>query len=97
VKLLRWIGRRLRDLFYATGNQHLDLARSLAGLYSAIVAFAVYWNAIHLGKEIDLGQLLTGLAALAGALGLGIAAKDWVRKLANKVTVIVPPPEEPKP
>lgn len=97
MKLLRWIGNRLRDLFYATGNEHLELARCIAGLFAGLAAFAVYWNAIHLGKEINLGELLTGLAALAGALGLGIAVKDWVRKLANKVTVIVPPPDEPKP
>lgn len=91
--MIRWAGCRLRDLFYATGNHHLELARCIAGLFAGLAAFAVYWNAIHLGKEIALGELLTGLAALGGALGLGIAAKDWVRKVANKA--IVPPPDKP--
>lgn len=91
-RFLRWCVRRLRDLFYSTGNEHLDLARSLAGLFSGLATFAVYWNAIHLGKEIDISALLTGLAALAGALGLGIAAKEWVRKAAAKVC---PPEDQP--
>jgi hypothetical protein len=83
-RLWRWIKLRLRDLFYSTGNRHLDLARLLAGLFSAMAAFALYWNAIHLGKEIDLAALLGGLSGLAGALGLGIAAKEWARKVAAK-------------
>lgn len=93
-RLWRWLKMRFRDLFYSTGNEHLDLARSLAGLYSGIVAFAVYWNAIHLGKEIDLTGLLTGLAALAGALGLGIAAKEWARKIVTKAADC-PPEDKP--
>ena len=87
-KALRWISDMCRDLFFSTGNEHLDLSRVIAGLFAGIATFAVYWNAIHLGKEIDLTGLLTGLAALATALGLGIAVKEWARKKAGEAAAI---------
>jgi hypothetical protein len=78
-RFLHWLGERLRDLFYSTGNRHLDLARVTAAVLSAVAVFAVLWNSVHLGKEIDLGATIGGLAALATALNLGIAAKEWAR------------------
>jgi hypothetical protein len=89
MKLLRrlwaWLTLRFRDLFYSTGNEHLDLARVIAGVFSSVAAFAVYWNAIHLGKELDLAATLGGLAGMATALNLGIAAKEWARKIATEM------------
>lgn len=80
---IRWLRdgavKLAKDLFYGVGNQHLDLARVIAGLFAGMVAFAVYWNAIALGQAIDLSALLTGLAALAASIGGLVAAKDWVR------------------
>ena len=76
----RWFAERLKDLFYATGNANLELARVVTGLLTGVIIFAVYWNSLHLGKEIELNGLLTGLAAFIGAAGLGIAAKDFIRK-----------------
>lgn len=78
-RIPRWLSNRLKDLFYSTGNEHLDLARVSAGLFAGLSAFAVFWNSVHLGKEIDLGATIGGLAALATALNLGIAAKEWAR------------------
>ena len=78
--IARWIGDRLKDLFYATGNENAELARVVTGLLTGVIIFAVYWNSLHLGKEIELNGLLTGLAAFIGAAGLGIAAKDFIRK-----------------
>lgn len=80
---MRWLADRLKDLFYSTGNKHLDLPRCMAGLFTGIVTFAVFWNAVHLGKEIDLAGLLTGLAAFATATGAGIAIKEYVRGKMN--------------
>jgi hypothetical protein len=74
-----WIADRFRDLFYAVGNQHLDLARCIAGLFSGLAAFAILWNALVMHKEIDLGGFLGGLAALAASIWAGVAAKDWAR------------------
>lgn len=75
----RWIGDRFKDLFYATGNEHLELARVATGGLTLLAVFAVLWNSLWLGKEIPIGELLNGLAAFAVAAGIGIAAKDWVR------------------
>lgn len=86
--LLHWIAERFKDLLYSSGNEHLDLARVTAALFSGLAAFAVYWNAIHLGKELELTGLLSGLAALATALGLGIAVKEWARKKAGEAAAI---------
>ena len=78
-RLWGWIGDRFKDLFYATGNEHLELARVATGALTALAIFAVLWNSLHLGKEIPIGELLNGLAAFSVAAGIGIAAKDWVR------------------
>ena len=79
MRLFRWIGDRLKDLFYATGNEHADLARLIAGLFSGLATFAVLWNTLVMHQAIDLGGFFTGLAALAAAIWAGVAAKDWAR------------------
>ena len=78
-KTWHWAMERLRDLFFAVGNEHLDLARCIAGLFSGLAAFAVLWDAVVLHQAIDLGGFLMGLAALATAVWAGVAAKDWAR------------------
>lgn len=78
-RLIHWTGDRLKDLFYATGNENLELGRVGTGVGTALIVFAMYWNAVHLGKEIDLSGLLNGLAAFSAATGIGILAKDWAR------------------
>jgi hypothetical protein len=75
----RWLANRLKDLLYSTGNKHLDLARVTAAIFAGLASFAVFWNAVHLGKELDLAATIGGLAGLATALNLGIAAKEWAR------------------
>jgi hypothetical protein len=82
-KLWRWICERFKDLFYATGNENLELGRTVTGILTSLIVFAVYWNAVRLEQAIDLNGFLVGLAAFVTASGLGIAAKDWVR---NKLT-----------
>lgn len=84
-------GKLLKDLFYGVGNQHLDLARCIAAVFAAIAVFAVLWNAVHLGKEIDLAALLGGLTALAGGIGGLIAAKDWIRSKFTQSETPAPP------
>lgn len=84
-RLGRWLAARLKDLLYSTGNEHLDLARVTAAIFAGLAGFAVYWNAVHLGKELDLAATIGGLAGLATALNLGIAAKEWVRATVKKV------------
>lgn len=79
-RLWEWVKTRLRDLFYSVGNEHLDLARCTAGLFAGLASFALLWNAVKLGKEIDLNGFLTGLAALAASLAAFVAAKDWARR-----------------
>jgi hypothetical protein len=79
MKFLRWIAERLKDLLYATGNEHLDLARCVAALFSGLATFAVLWNTLVMRQAIDLGSFLMGLAALATAIWAGVAAKDWAR------------------
>lgn len=79
MKLITWIGERLKDLFYATGNENLELGRTVTGVLTSLVVFSVWWNSIHLGQAIEIGDLLTGLAAFVTAAGIGIAAKDWIR------------------
>jgi hypothetical protein len=87
MRLLRWTSERFRDLFYAVGNEHLDLARCIAGLFSGLAAFAILWNALVMHQAIDLGGFLTGLAALAASIWAGVAAKDWARaKLMTAMT-----------
>lgn len=85
-KLIRWFSERLKDLFYATGNENLELGRTVTGILTSLVVFSVFWNSLHLGQPIDLSGLLTGLATFIAAAGLGIAAKDWVRKQADKIS-----------
>lgn len=93
MKLIRWIGNRLKDLFYATGNEHLELGRSVTGILTSLIVFSVWWNAVRMGQAIQLGELLTGLAAFITAAGLGIAAKDWVRtKIQGKINDITNDP-----
>lgn len=77
--LIHWFGERFKDLFYATGNEHLELSRAATGLLTAVAIFAIFWNTLYLGQAIPIGELLNGLAAFAAAAGIGIAAKDWVR------------------
>lgn len=76
---LRWLWNRFKDLFFGVGNQHLELARCIAGLFSTLATFAVVWDSIVLHQAIDLGSFLMGLAALSTALWTGVAAKDWAR------------------
>lgn len=78
-KFIRWVGERLKDLFYATGNENLELGRSVTGVLTSLIVFSVWWNAVKMQQAIQLGELLTGLAAFIGAAGLGIAAKDWIK------------------
>lgn len=78
MKLWRWVKARLKDLFYNVGNENLDLARLIAGLFAGLTAFSIYWNSVVMRQAIDLSAALTGMAALATAI-LGVAAKDWVR------------------
>jgi hypothetical protein len=79
VTLLRWIGTRLKDLFYGPGNLHLELNRVSVGFSGLLVIAAVAWD-MHKGQPIDLGPggLSGGLAALITASGLGISVKTWV-------------------
>lgn len=79
----RWIAERLKDLFYSVGNEHLDLARLVGAFFAGLAAFAVLWNSLHLGKEIDLAAFLGGLTALAGGIAALIATKDWARRKAK--------------
>lgn len=75
----------LRDLFFNVGNQNLDLARVIAGLFAGLAAFCIIWNALVMRQPIDLSDAFTGLAALATAI-LGVAVKDWIRGKLNKPT-----------
>lgn len=83
TRIGRWIADRLKDLFYTVGNEHLDLARVTGAFFAGLAAFALFWNALHLGKEIDLAAFLGGLTALAGGIAALIATKDWARKKAK--------------
>lgn len=83
----RWLADRAKDLFYSVGNEHLDLARVVGAIFAGLAAFALFWNALHLGKEIDLAAFLGGLTALAGGIAALIATKDWARRKAE-------PPQE---
>lgn len=78
-KFILWLGERFKDLFYATGNENLELGRTVTGILTTLVVFSVWWNSVHLGQEIDISGLLMGLAAFVTAAGIGIAAKDWIR------------------
>ena len=68
MKALRWIGARLKDLFYDPTNTKLDVGRVI-GVFAALSLIAAAgWN-VHLGKEIDLGVtgFPGGFATLLGA------------------------------
>lgn len=82
-RLWRWMCERTKDLLYNTGNEHLDQARVLGMVFAGLAVFAVYWNAIVLGKEIPLGELLGGLTALAGGIAGLILGKEWARRKAK--------------
>lgn len=82
-RALRWIAERLKDLFYSVGNEHLDLARLIGALFAGLAAFSLFWNSLHLGKEIDLAAFLGGLTALAGGIAVMIATKEWARRKAG--------------
>lgn len=82
-KLWFWTCERFKDLFYATGNENLELSRVATGILTLLAIFSVFWNTLYKGESIPIGELLNGLAAFSVAAGIGIAAKDWVR---NKVT-----------
>lgn len=66
-RTLRWLGDRLKDLFYDSTNQHLDNGRIVAALSMASLVGAMIWN-MHLGKEINLAELGSCEAAILGAL-----------------------------
>ena len=72
---LRWIGRRLKDLFYGTGNVHLDLGRVLS-FFSILTPIAAAGYNMWLGKEIELQELGMGLAAVVTACAVLIKMKD---------------------
>lgn len=82
-RALRWIAERLKDLFYSVGNEHLDLARLIGALFAGLAAFSLFWNSLHLGREIDLAAFLGGLTALAGGIAVMIATKEWARRKAG--------------
>jgi len=98
MKLLRhlwhWIANRLKDAFYYSGNEHLDLGRVLAFLGATAEVGAAVWN-MHLHKDIDLGPggLGGGLAAVLTAAAGFLAAKAWERRAASTMTTttITPP------
>lgn len=66
MKALRWIGERLKDLFYDPTNTKLDTGRVAAWLSIALFVSAVRWN-MHLQKPIELDKLATGLTIILGA------------------------------
>lgn len=68
MKALRWIGARLKDLFYDPTNTHLDGGRVAGWVTILSLIGAAVWN-IHLGKEIDIGPggFPAGLTMLLGA------------------------------
>lgn len=82
-RLWRWLCERTKDLLYNTGNEHLDQARVLGIVFAGLAVFAVLWNSLHLGKEIDLAALLGGLTALAGGIAGLILGKEWARRKAR--------------
>ena len=83
---LRWIGKRLKDLWYGPGNRHLDLGRLIATFSVLTMIGAVCWN-IHLGKPIDnLQGLGVGLGAIITASGALIKWKDAEKRKAQEVS-----------
>lgn len=80
LRIWRWICERTKDLFYSVGNEHLDLARLVGAFFAGLAAFALFWNSLHLGKEIDLAAFLGGLTALAGGIAALIVTKEWARR-----------------
>lgn len=72
---LRWIGERLKDLFYGPANIALDLGRVIGFATAASLIGAAGWNAF-LGEPIDLMAYGTGLAAVVGAIAALVAMKD---------------------
>lgn len=77
MKALRWIAERLKDVFYSTGNEHLDLGRLIVWSASTLMAFAAIWNALKMHQAIDLAALGGGLAAVMTAGAAILAAKQW--------------------
>lgn len=80
-RILSWIAERLKDAFYDTDNEHLDLARVLAFLAIMGELVALRHN-IKLKAAIDLGPggLGGGLAAILTAAAGYLAAKAWSKK-----------------
>lgn len=67
MRVFRWIGQRLKDLFYDPTNEHLDSGRCVVASSIATLVGSVVWN-MHLHKEINLNELGVGLAAILTAL-----------------------------
>jgi hypothetical protein len=56
-----------KDLWYDSTNHHLDNGRVIATISIATLIASTIWN-MHLGKEINLAELGTGLTAILGGL-----------------------------
>lgn len=91
--LWHWIAERLRDAFYYSGNQHLDIGRVLAFLGPTALVGAAIWN-MHLRQPIDLGPggLGGGFAAVLTASAGFLAAKAWERRSSSTVTTTTTTP-----
>lgn len=83
---MKWIGKRLKDLFYGNGNKHLDLGRVLS-LFAVMAPLAAAgWN-VYLGLEIQLGEFGGGIAAVVTACAVLIASKDAQQRKAKDAAV----------
>jgi hypothetical protein len=88
-RVLRWIGNRLKDVFYDTDNLHLDLARVMVFVSIVGELGAAYHN-MRLKQPIDLGP--SGLGGGLGTIltaGAGLlAAKAWSKKKSRESAAI---------
>lgn len=69
MKPVRWLGDRLKDLFYDPTNTKLDTGRVAGWLAILSLLGAAAWNA-HFHKEIDLAAFAAGLTTLLGAAAI---------------------------
>lgn len=65
--VIRTVKQWLKDLFYDSTNSHLDSGRCIAAFSMVTLIGSTVWN-MHLGKEINLSELGTGLSLVLGAL-----------------------------
>lgn len=88
-RLLRWIGNRLKDLFYSTDNLGMDLARILVTFAVSGELAALYHN-MRLHTAIDLGPngLGGGMAAILTAGAAYLVAKAWSKKKSRESAAI---------